>query len=138
MKWLLLGSAEDDYANQLDTELKKHLGENRFKMLPHQKREARNAFYNAADSALYTTPAISIVEAMGTGLPVLMPKMKSLSHLISNSNQGLYFDDPSSIDFVGFSKADRQSLASLNRDKFSWKRQAEILLQNTQNLFGSR
>ncbi|MEM9050756.1 MAG: glycosyltransferase family 4 protein [Bacteroidota bacterium] len=129
VKWLLLGSAEDYYANQLVEKLKSTLGKGRFKMFPHQKRGDLNAFYNAADAALFTTPAISIIEAMGAGLPVFIPRMKSLSHLISSPSQGAYYDDPSTIALQLKLFENRESLASLNRHKLSWKRQAEILLQ---------
>ena len=131
VKWLLLGSAQDEYAEQLTAKLKYSLGEERFKMLPHQKREDLNAFYNAADTALFTTPAISIIEAMGAGLPVFIHRMKSLSHLISNPSQGVFYDDPSRIALQLKLFENRESLASLNRHKLSWKRQAEILLHKT-------
>ncbi len=79
--WLLLGSGEDDYAKGLLNTIEGRLGKGRVKMLPHQNRSTLNEFYNAADMALYTVPAISIFEAVGTGLPVVSPPEKSLSHI---------------------------------------------------------
>lgn len=127
-KWLLLGSADDDYAKQLETRLIRDLGEDRFILLSHQKRTDLNAFYNAADVALYTTPAISIIEAMGTGLPVLLPEAKSLSHLIRKREQGQVDSDFSTLENENTCFANRENLAAKNAFLFSWKRQAELLL----------
>lgn len=128
IKWLLLGSAEDDYAKQLEERLKRDLGQDRFILLPHQRRVDLNAFYNAADVALFTTPAISIIEAMGSGLPVLLPEEKSLSHLVRESDQGQVIKDFNSLEIGGLSISNRRELAEKNTDCFSWKNQAELLL----------
>ncbi|HKL40943.1 MAG TPA: glycosyltransferase, partial [Cryomorphaceae bacterium] len=128
IKWLLLGSAEDDYANKFEERLKRDLGEDRFVLLPHQKRADLNAFYNAADLALFTTPAISIIEAMGTGLAVFLPKAKSLSHLICESDQGKVIRDFNSLEIESMIISDRKELATKNADLFSWQKQAELLL----------
>ncbi|MCZ4408138.1 glycosyltransferase family 4 protein [Cryomorphaceae bacterium 1068] len=127
-KWLLLGSAEDDYAKQLEEHLKRDLGQDRFILLPHQRRVDLNAFYNAADVALFTTPAISIIESMGIGLPVFLPETKSLSHLIRESDQGQIVKDFDSMEFGDLLVENRGDLAAKNEDLFSWKRQAELLL----------
>jgi len=127
-KWLILGSHGDDYAKQFREKLKADLGEDRFMLLPHQKREDLNAFYNAADIALFTTPAISIIEAMGTGLPVILPPEKSLSHLISVESQGIFVDDFADLNFEDLPAKHRGALAQMNVELFSWQKQAEFLI----------
>ena len=124
-KWLLIGSAEDDYANQLRKELDDRIGSDRFTMLPHADREKLNGFYNAADLALYTTPAISIIEAMGSGLPVILPNENSLSHLIDDPHQGQFVSDFQSLPFFDSSREARQRM---NLHKLSWQVQAKQLL----------
>jgi len=128
VKWLLLGSADDEYARELKSKLNERLGADRFTLLSHQKREDLNAFYNAADLALFTTPAISIIEAMGTGLPVFLPPEKSLSHLISADAQGVFIDDFADLPFEDLQVNDRKELLQKNADLFSWQKQAEALL----------
>lgn len=130
IKWLLLGSAGDDYANQLEERLVRDLGDGRFVLLPHQKRADLNAFYNAADMALFTTPAISIIEAMGTGLPVIIPETKSLSHLIRESDQGQVIRDFNSLEIESMTISDRKELATKSADLFSWQKQAELLIRS--------
>lgn len=127
-KWLLLGSAEDDYARQFQEKLMQDLGKDRFILLPHQKRVDLNAFYNAADVALFTTPAISIIEAMGAGLPVILPAEKSLSHLIHDTDQGQAVSAFNTLDIEKMSFSNREELAMKNVNLFSWERQAKSLL----------
>lgn len=124
-KWLLVGSAEDEYAERLREKLEKAIGNERFAILPHANRKELNAFYNAADMALFTTPAISIIEAMGTGLPVILPKEKSLEHLIQNESQGRFVKK---FEWLPDFDLKRAELADENRNLYSWKRQALLLL----------
>jgi len=129
-KWLILGSAEDDYAKQFREKLQADLGQDRFVLMAHQKRADLNAFYNAVDMALFTTPAISIVEAMGSGLPVFLLRAKSLSHLIRESDQGQFFRELSSLKIESTIATNRKELAVKNADLFSWKKQAELLIRS--------
>lgn len=131
LKWILVGSGEDAYAKKLHAQLEIDLGKDRFLLLPHADRGDLNAFYNAADAALYTTPAISIIEAMGTGLPVAIPDDKSLSHLITTPEQGVYYHRQRGYpetDFVrnGENRAVRAELA---KKQLSWESQAAQLLR---------
>lgn len=53
-----------------------------------------NAAFNAADLAVWPrSPAITIQQAMGTGLPVVLPRNDLVGHLLkSRSDAGVYFD----------------------------------------------
>jgi glycosyltransferase involved in cell wall biosynthesis len=127
-KWLLLGTAQDDYARSFAKKLEESLGPKRFQLLPLQKRDKLNAFYNAADLALFTTPAISIIEAMGAGLPVILPKEKSLSHLISENDQGRVLANFGDLQFDGTLTTDREKLTQKNANHLAWRKQAKELL----------
>jgi len=82
VKWLLVGSAGDGYAKELEKMLMNRLGGERFRILGYADKRELNALYNAADLALYTVPAISIFEAIGTGLPMVMGDDRSLEHIV--------------------------------------------------------
>jgi len=127
-KWLLIGSGEDDYADRLRKKLDATIGKDRFMLLPHARRSELNAYYNAADLALFTTPAISVIEAMGTGLPVVLPREKSLSHLIVKKTQGLFVDDFSSLKIPKPDISDREAMEKYNRSKLSWGKQVRHLM----------
>ena len=81
IKWLVVGSAGDDYSRDLDENFETFMGKGRIKMLGYASKNDLNALYNAADLALYTVPAISIFEAIGTGLPVVVGEDKSLERI---------------------------------------------------------
>lgn len=53
-----------------------------------------NAVYNAGDLAIWPRyPAITIQQAMGTGLPVVLPRNDLVGHLVRPGDEtGLYFD----------------------------------------------
>ncbi len=55
--------------------------------------EELNAVYNAADLAIWPRyPAITIQQAMGTGLPVILPRNDLVGHLVrAGEHTGLYF-----------------------------------------------
>lgn len=131
VKWIIVGSGQDAYSEKLRTRLESDLGKDRFLLLPHADRGDLNAFYNAADAALYTIPAISIIEAMGTGLPVAIPDDKSLSHLITTLEQGVYYPRQRGFpeaDFVGNGE-NRAERAELAKKQLSWESQATRLLR---------
>lgn len=80
-KWLVVGGAEDAATSDLLNELKEQVDQSRYRVLSHAPRETLNAYYCAADMAVFTAPAISIIEAVGTGLPLVLPEAGSLSAL---------------------------------------------------------
>lgn len=81
VKWLLVGSSGGAYAKRLRAALTEELSSERFRILGYADKTNLNALYNASDIALYTVPAISVFEAAGTGLPLILPNEKSLSHI---------------------------------------------------------
>ncbi len=96
-RWLIVGGDGGAYAGQFAEKAKKALGNHRFEMRPYADRGELNAIFNACDAALYTVPAISVFEVMGSGLPCLLPAAPSLSHIFEHPNLGLPFD-PDRID----------------------------------------
>ena len=81
VKWLIVGSAGDDYAKELNDYFQTFIGKNRIRILDYADKDKLNALYNAADLALYTVPAISIFEAIGTGLQLVAGEDKSLERV---------------------------------------------------------
>lgn len=132
VKWLLVGSAGDAYAKELESKLAQNLRDDRFKMLGYADRAELNALYNAADIALYTVPAISIFEAIGTGLPVVLPGDKSLEN-ISHADIQLteYLGKETELrPLLNTRKSKNQRLAQaqIAQSQCGWKEIAENLL----------
>ncbi len=92
VKYYLIGAGKDAYIRQLHTLIQQlHLTET-VTVLPFENdKNEINRWYNAADFGIWTQPAISIIEVMGSGLPVFLPRKKSMNHLLNNHN-GLYYD----------------------------------------------
>ncbi len=133
-KWLLVGSGEDEYARSLDSKLKGELGAERFRILPHQDRAELNKLYNTADFALYTVPAISVFEALGTGLPVIAPLHKAFSHIPDSGVSFIELSEPHKMVFEKMEQVDLSPQARANRvdcaiRSFSWMEVANKLLR---------
>ena len=64
----------------------------RFTCLPFAKREQLPEVYNAADfGCWYLQPAVSIQEAMGTGVYMVLTDALTVSHLLDDPETGRYF-----------------------------------------------
>jgi glycosyltransferase involved in cell wall biosynthesis len=135
--WLVVGSDGGLYAKSFEQQALKALGPVRFRILSYQDRTALNALYNAADIALYTVPAISIFEALGTGLPCILPLKKSLKHIIQSGKTGFYYDQLHGNETIekilqqNLSISSRVERVETARAHFSWKAIASALLDNT-------
>jgi len=128
VKWLILGASDNPYSKELNQKLKSQLGESRYTMLPYKFRDELNNYYNAADLALFTVPAISIFEALGTGLKLRIPEITTLNristktYMSSSTSQPII---PHNFDY------DRASVAMKVRDEFEWENVArKILVEN--------
>jgi len=82
VKWLLVGLADDEYGKELEENPHAFIGKGRVRVLGYKQKPELNALYNAADMALYTVPAISIFEAIGTGLQATVGGEKSLERIL--------------------------------------------------------
>ena len=102
-------------------------------LLPFEKDKSKiNALYNAADFGIWTQPAISVIEAKGTGLPVFLPREKSMQHLTLD-NTGLFYTELDNI----FAQKCLQFMTEANRkqiaNKNQWLNYREIVQQILNN-----
>lgn len=91
---LFIVGATGDYLNYLKKRASS-LGIKKFCFFfPFLPRQELANIYNAADIGVWPTqPSVTILEAMGTGLYVLLPKNKTLSHLLYEKSMGMYFNN---------------------------------------------
>jgi len=91
ISYLLIGFQDDDYGK----ELKQYIAQKEFKdkiiCKPFSSAEQTRKYYNSADVAIYSRAAISIFEALSTGLFILLPEQKNISHILT-SETGIYFE----------------------------------------------
>ncbi len=89
---LLVGADSSDYAGQIGETIRTSPLRHRMHVLPFTDAAGLNAVFNGADLGVWPrNPAITIQQAMGTGLPVLLPQNSLVGHLIKPGS-GHYFD----------------------------------------------
>jgi glycosyltransferase involved in cell wall biosynthesis len=92
-KYVIVGSQSDAYEGVLRSLIKDLAASERIFLLPFADKQDLRALYSAADIGLWSNPAISIQEALGTGLYIVLPQKKSIEHLLSSDLTGGYVED---------------------------------------------
>jgi len=91
--YLIIGFLNDKYEEQLREYIDRQEYPDKFHLFPFLGHNQVRRMYCASDIGIWTQPSISIQEAMGTGLPVLLPGKTSLSNLLMHTpSNGWYFD----------------------------------------------
>lgn len=89
--YILIGMHGDEYAKELKSLIDQQPNPEIFHCFPFFDQEKLRAYYSAADIGLWTKAAISIQEAMGTGLPILLENKPSVNHLLKDGVTGWYY-----------------------------------------------
>ncbi len=92
--YLLVGGMGDAYQRELEYRMQRQPQPERFRLLPFSTPEGVRQLAAGADVGVWMQIAISATEAMGTGLPLLLPRRFSLSHLLHEGINGWYWDEP--------------------------------------------
>lgn len=94
LRLAILGLSVDRASSDLRELVSNSVVRDRISILPFGDQETLRKFFNAADVGVWPRmPAITIQQAMGTGLRVVLPKSLTVSHLISTDVSGRYFED---------------------------------------------
>jgi glycosyltransferase involved in cell wall biosynthesis len=88
--YILIGLMDDEYEQVIRNYISKLTRPNHYHLFPFLKHNEIRGYYSAADIGLWIKAAISIQEAMGTGLFVILENKDSVNHLIKNNNGSLY------------------------------------------------
>jgi glycosyltransferase involved in cell wall biosynthesis len=140
--YILIGLHNDDYAKEITDRVKEqpHLGI--FHLYSFLNHHEICKFYSIADIGVWTKPAISILEAMGTGLMILLEDKPSVNHLLDIGVTGLYYKKDhfdSSLretckQVVSINKEkrklNREKIARLNSERFSYSVIAKKILDS--------
>lgn len=132
-KWLIVGGGDPAILADLDNALKAELEPDRYRRTGHRSRSQLNAYYCAGDIGLFTVPAISNIEAAGTGLPLILPPTGSLSALrewgfCRGDWAGENEDKADAIRHADVNGNERKRLGELAAEKLSWPVQAKTLI----------
>lgn len=104
IKYYLVGGLGDAYSKQLEKHIKKRQMEENIFIIPQQQSPDLNGYYNAADIGLWFYATISIQESMITGVRVIIPNRKVVSHLVRCEASGYLYH---SIDEINNELIDR-------------------------------
>lgn len=92
--YVFAGLSNNEYSNQIRHSLVKHKLFGRIILLDLQNANEMNRLYNMADYGIwFDSASISIQQGMGTGVSVILPKLKVYSHLINEDINGMYYDN---------------------------------------------
>lgn len=128
LHYIIIGFFDDAYGNEVKTYIQQKKYAEQFTCLPFLPNNEVRKLYAAADIAYFPTAVISIFEAMGTGLPLVLPQKNNISHILDNKTSGFYIENENINDaikrailLINASYFNRQELIVQNSQKFSWK-----------------
>lgn len=134
VKYLLVGSQEDKYSAYIKGKIKEKNLDRVITILPFAPHADIRKYFNAADLGIWTNTAITLFEALGTGLPLLLPRKGNLSHVLKKT-KGSYFDEPGQLSEILIkqledweSTAERKKRSLELRNFFSWKTIADQII----------
>tara|TARA_B100000809_G_scaffold46738_1_gene41142 strand:- start:7005 stop:8192 length:1188 start_codon:yes stop_codon:yes gene_type:complete len=137
LHYVIIGFFEDEYGNQLKQFIEEKEFSRRFHCFPFLDHENVRELYLSADFAYFPTAVISIFEAMGTGLPVVLPNRPNVSHIVNEGETGWYFNENEFVQAIEkaaeqLSKIDRtklkRKLAEINKTNYSYSKIAEGII----------
>lgn len=137
VSYVIVGFLNDDYEKELKSFISKQLFPNKFKCFPFLNSKEIRKLYCASDIGIWLKAAISIQEAMGTGLPIILENKPSVNHLINEGNNGWFFTKDTFeltlnkvVDVLSNTTLDRENLAIQNSKSLSYDTIAQKILDS--------
>lgn len=137
VSYILVGFLGDNYETELKTFIAQQSVPNKFKCFPFLNSKEIRKLYCAADTGIWLKAAISIQEAMGTGLPVILEDKPSVNHLIKHGENGWFFKKGNlaetiekAVNSLVDQKESREYLVSQNSKMLSYDAIAQNILDS--------
>lgn len=130
LNYIIVGFQDDDYGRQLKAYIAEKACATQIYCKPFSDVSQIRKYYNAADIAIFNRAAISIFEALATGLYLLLPKQKNISHILNESN-GSYFNELNEttiLEAIKNGKEQRQSRVEMAQ-QFSYRNLANQIIE---------
>lgn len=138
--YIIVGFLGDNYEDKLKNFINIQPHPEMFKCFPFSDHNKIRKYYSAADIGIWLKATISIQEAMGTGLPIILEDKGSVNHLIEHNVTGWYYEKEKFEECISnavevLSKKSklkkiefRESIAFSNHDRFSYNHLASQML----------
>lgn len=137
VKYIIVGFLGDEYEQELKAFINAQPKPEAFICFPFLNAKEIRKLYCAADAGIWLKAAISIQEAMGTGLPVILENKTSVNHLIKNNINGWFFEKNNFEDIIRNvvtilqgKKTDRQHIAKENANMLSYDTIAAKIIES--------
>ena len=135
LKYVIAGFGDDAYSKKLKNYIASKKYNTQFITLPFLSHSALLELYNAADLGYWSSHIITHYEAMGTGLPIILPNKKNIEHIIVHDSNGWKFNDLEiyatfnhAITQTNLFREKRSSLADTAKQKFAFTTIAQKIL----------
>lgn len=137
VSYVIVGFLNDEYEKELKAFINSQPDPSIFKCFPFLSAAEIKKLYCAADAGIWLKAAISIQEAMGTGLPVILENKPSVNHLIEDNANGWFFEKDSFnriiervTNILEEKKTNRKEMQIKNAAKLSYDKIAEGIIEN--------
>ena len=133
VRYVLAGLTEDDYARRIRDRVTQLDDPGGYVLLPTLRHDEMRQLFSACDLGFWPRAAITIQQAMGTGLPVVLRNTLSVRHLVKRGRNGWYVESHETFEQVLQEAVaslhrhtaperndDRQATAAVNRDYLSY------------------
>ena len=126
IKYVIAGFTDNEYGKQLKEYIRDQNMQDYILTLPFISKQEMMAYYNMADIGLWTRSTISLFEALGTGLFLLLPDQPNVNHVLNEETGNYYLLNnlheilENSINKVKLSQNDRVVIAERAKDQFSF------------------
>ena len=135
VSYVIVGFLNDAYEKEVKSFIGKQPFPNKFKCFPFLNSKEIRKLYCASDIGIWLKAAISIQEAMGTGLPIILENKPSVNHLINEGTNGWFFNKDNFestinkvVDDLCNTALDRENLAIQNSKVLSYDTIAQKIL----------
>ncbi|HXD93301.1 MAG TPA: glycosyltransferase family 4 protein [Bacteroidia bacterium] len=137
LKYIIVGFLGDAYERELKAFTLSQPEPEAFICFPFLNAEEIRKMYCAADVGIWIKVAISIQEAMGTGLPIILENKPSVNHLLKNEVNGWFYKKDNfesvikkAVSILQDKKMDREKLARENEATLSYDTIAQKIIEN--------
>jgi len=137
IRYILIGFLKDGYEKELKAFIGKQPNPENFLCFPFLSAAEIRKLYCAADAGIWLKAAISIQEAMGTGLRVILENKPSVNHLLKSKQSGWYYESTNraatienAVVEIGEEPIDRSKNASLNAQSLSYTEIAKKIINS--------
>lgn len=142
VKYIIIGFLGDNYEKELKAYISTQAHPSIFHCYPFLNHEEIRQFYCACDIGIWLKAAISIQEAMGTGLPIILENKPVVNHLIQDGINGWYFErgqllrilEKSVLEIINKDIKsrieDRKRIAKINSEKLSYNNIVQRIVEH--------